>query len=397
VAILDLDSFKEVNDTLGHDEGDRLLCEVAARLVAAMPTGVVARLGGDEFALLLDVDDAQAATTAAQALVGAVAKPVVLAGIRIDVSASLGAALAPLHGDDPGVLLRRADQAMYDAKHRGHEVRIFEPDLDTASPAKLALVGELRQAITDRTIAVHVQPKARAADGRLCGTEALARWSTPSRGAIPPVDFIPLAERSGLIGPLTSLVLEKSVSACAQWQSDLPGIGVSVNLSVRSLSDPGLVDEVGSLLLRTGLTPALLTLEITESHLMADPESARIVLESLRGLGVRLSVDDFGTGYSSLSYLRRLPVDELKIDRSFVRHMVAEPDDAAIVRVVVELARTLGLGTVAEGVEDSETWAALSDLGVEEIQGFVYGRPVPVSEFLSSASAHGARPSPVAS
>jgi EAL domain-containing protein (putative c-di-GMP-specific phosphodiesterase class I) len=158
-----------------------------------------------------------------------------------------------------------------------------------------------------------------------------------------------------------------------------------------------LVDEVGSLLLRTGLTSALLTLEITESHLMADPESARIVLESLRGLGVRLSVDDFGTGYSSLSYLRRLPVDELKIDRSFVRHMVAEPDDAAIVRVVVELARTLGLGTVAEGVEDSETWAALSDLGVEEIQGFVYGRPVPVSEFLSSASAHGARPSPVAS
>ncbi|MFN2538257.1 MAG: putative bifunctional diguanylate cyclase/phosphodiesterase [Mycobacteriales bacterium] len=383
VGILDLDSFKEVNDTLGHQEGDRLLCEVATRLSAVLPAGALARLGGDEFAVVLtSVADGQSAVQQGERLLRAMAGPVVLAGIEIDVSASLGLALVPVHGNEVGQLMKRADQAMYDAKHHGRELRLFEVDLDTGSPSKLALVGELRQAIAQREIQIHVQPKVASASGRVVGTEALARWSTPSRGAVPPVDFIPLAERSGLIRPLTRLVLEKSVAACARWQADLPRVGVSVNLSVRSLSDERLVEMVQRELVRHGLTPGLLTLEITESHIMADPESALAVLERLRALGVRLSVDDFGTGYSSLSYLRRFPVDELKIDRSFVHRMVAEPDDAAIVRSIVELAKTLGLRTVAEGVEDEDTWQALTALGVDEIQGFVISRPVPVTEFL---------------
>jgi EAL domain-containing protein (putative c-di-GMP-specific phosphodiesterase class I) len=298
----------------------------------------------------------------------------------VDVSGSLGIALAPEHGTAAGVLLKGADLAMYEAKHTGRPVRVFDGALDTSSPSRLALVSELRQAIAAAEIEVHVQPKVLAADGALCGVEALVRWSTPARGNVPAADFVSLAERSGLIHPLTHLVLDRAIAGCAAWQSVAPGVGVSVNVSVRSLGDDSLVRLVDRLLRRHGLPAELLTLEITESHIMADPAGTLDVLHALRGRGLRLSVDDFGTGYSSLSYLRRLPVNEVKVDRSFVHRMVHERDDAAIVRSIVELARTLGLHVVAEGVEDTRTWDALEDLGVNEIQGWVVAASMPMPE-----------------
>jgi diguanylate cyclase (GGDEF)-like protein len=389
VGILDLDSFKEVNDTLGHHEGDRLLSEVAARLSSALPEdGVVARLGGDEFAVLLPhCDDAVAAARAGTLLLQVLEAPVSLAGIAVDVTGSLGLVLSPQHGQTAGLLLQRADQAMYDAKHQGRQVRVFDVELDTASPSKLALVAELRTAIEAGDVVVHLQPKVSAGTGRVTGAEALARWATPGRGAVSPLDFVPLAERSGLIRPLTELALEQAVAACAGWQPANPGVGVAVNISVRSLSDPALVRLVNRVLRQHGLAPELLTLEITESHIMADPAGSLEVLERLRQRGVRLSVDDFGTGYSSLSYLRRLPVDEVKIDRSFVQGMVAQADDAAVVRSIVELARALGLHVVAEGVEDAPSWDALAALGVDEIQGFVVSEAVPVPAFVAGLPA----------
>jgi diguanylate cyclase (GGDEF)-like protein len=393
VGILDLDAFKDVNDTLGHQEGDRLLCEIATRLSTALPLGgSVARLGGDEFAVLLPrCTTAAEAARAGERLLEALSAPVLLAGIEVDVSASLGLALVPEHGVVVGVLLRRADQAMYDAKHNGRLVRVFEPELDTASPSKLALVAELRQAIAHGDVAVHVQPKVDARTGALVGAEALARWHTPARGYVSPQDFVPLAERSGLIRPLTELVLEQAIAACAAWQPTHPGVGVAVNVSVRSLGDVSLVLLVDRMLRRHALRATLLTLEITESHIMSDPEAALATLQELRSRGVRLSVDDFGTGYSSLSYLRRLPVDEVKIDRSFVHRMSAEPDDAAIVRSIIDLARTMGLNVVAEGVEDDATWEALTALGVDEIQGYVVSRPMPVAVFVANGQVPAAR------
>ncbi len=384
VGILDLDAFKDVNDTLGHAHGDRLLCEVAARLTAALgAAAVVARLGGDEFGVVADgCADPAAAVRLAERLHAALDAPVELSGIEVDVSGSFGVALAPEHGATPGVLLQRADQAMYDAKGSGRTVRVFEESLDTASPGKLALVAELRHAITSGTVEVHVQPKVSALGGELSGTEALARWSTPARGAVPPAEFVALAERGGLIHDLTRLVLDRAVAACAGWQHLAPGVGVSVNVSARSLGDDAIVRLVDRLLRTHALAAGLLTLEITESHIMANPDATLGVLLALKRRGVGLSVDDFGTGYSSLSYLRRLPVDEVKVDRSFVYRMAQDRDDEAIVRSVVQLARELGLQVVAEGVEDEPTWQALAALGVDEIQGWVVARAMPVADFM---------------
>jgi diguanylate cyclase (GGDEF)-like protein len=392
VGILDLDAFKDVNDTLGHAHGDRLLAEVAERLVAALtPRAFVARLGGDEFAVVADgCGDPEAALRLGRRLQAALEAPVLLSGIEVDVSGSFGVALAPRHGSTPGALLKRADQAMYDAKGSGRAVRVFEEALDTTSPGKLALVAELRQAIAHGEVEVHVQPKVRAGDGQLCGTEALARWSTPARGPVSPTDFVALAERSGLIHPLTRLVLDQAAAACAGWQHLAPGVGVSVNVSARSLGDDGIVRLVDRMLRKHRLPATLLTLEITESHIMASPDVTLDVLLALRRRGVGLSVDDFGTGYSSLSYLRRLPVDEVKVDRSFVHRMVQDRDDEAIVRSVVQLARELGLRVVAEGVEDEPTWHALAALGVDEIQGWVTAKAMPPAEFECWAAARAA-------
>jgi diguanylate cyclase (GGDEF)-like protein len=382
VMILDLDDFKEVNDTLGHHHGDQLLCDVAQRLTgAAAGQALVARLGGDEFAVLLAGLDVAGAARFCGGVLRSLAEPFELDGTAIDVGASIGLALAPEHGTAAATLLRRADQAMYAAKQEGRDVVVYDPARDAPSPTRLALVAALRQAVTNESLEVYVQPKVAVGSGDVTGVEALLRWNDPERGFVPPDQFIPLAENSGLIRPLTDFVLREAIKACARWQSAAPGVGVAVNLSARSLRDSGLVDQVAEQLARYDLPADLLTLEITESSVMADPSSTLRVLLRLRRRGVRLSIDDFGTGYSSLSHLRRLPVAEVKIDKSFLLHMDANDEDEAIVRSIVELGHTLGLEDVAERVERSPVLQMLGELGCDHAQGYLVSRPMPVGEF----------------
>jgi diguanylate cyclase (GGDEF)-like protein len=385
VAMLDLDSFKDVNDTLGHHHGDALLREVARRLTAAVEgRGTVTRFGGDEFAVLMPncwSDDAIARHCGT--MLDFLAPPVELDGTAIDVGASIGVARAPVHGANCDELVKRADMAMYVAKEKGRDVVIFDQSHDTASPSKLAMVAALRQAISDGSLFIHVQPQMRLDVNEIVSVEALVRWADPERGLVSPDEFIPLAERSGLIRPLTDFVLEKAVEACAGWQQQAAGVAIAVNLSARSLHDDGLDKQVERVLRRHGLPARLLTLEITESSVMADPARTLGLLHRLRSLGVRLSIDDFGTGYSSLAYLRRLPVNEIKVDRAFVQRMDEEADDAAIVRSIVELAHTLDLSVVAEGVENRRTMLLLEEMGCAMVQGFHLARPMPVPEFVA--------------
>ncbi|HVU71665.1 MAG TPA: EAL domain-containing protein [Mycobacteriales bacterium] len=382
VAMLDLDSFKDVNDTLGHDHGDELLQEVARRLSDAVPSpGIVSRFGGDEFAVLLpDCESDDAAVQRCQSILAALSEPVEIAGVSVDVSASIGIARAPTHAGTWSDLMKRADQAMYVAKRGGREVATFDPSHDTSSPSRLALVVALRRAIAQQQIDIYVQPQVSLATGRVICVEALARWTDAERGPVSPDEFIGLAEKTGLVRPLTSLVLERAIEACAAWQRTAPGLAVAVNLSVHSLRDDGLDTQVADLLERYGLPAELLTLEITETSIMTDPESSRGLLDRLRMLGVRLSIDDFGTGYSSLSQLRRLPVQEVKVDRSFVQRMHEEADDASIVRSIIELARTLELEVVAEGVEANAAMDMLRAMGCHIAQGYAISRPMPVPE-----------------
>jgi diguanylate cyclase (GGDEF)-like protein len=385
VAMLDLDSFKDVNDTLGHHHGDALLQEVARRLsVAVDGRGMVTRFGGDEFAVLLPncVND-ESVLRHCRTMLDFLAPPVELDGTAIDIGASIGVARAPMHGTTCDELVKHADVAMYVAKQAGRDVVVFDHAHDTSSPSKLALVAALRQAISDDRLFIHVQPQLRLDANEVVSVEALVRWTDPERGVVPPDEFIPLAERSGLIRPLTDVVLEKAIDACAAWQDHAPGVAVSVNLSARSLHDDALDTQIERVLLRYGLPASLLTLEITESSVMADPASTLGLLHRLRALGVRLSIDDFGTGYSSLSYLRRLPVQEIKVDRAFVQRMDEETEDAAIVRSIVELARALDLTVVAEGVENRRTLQLLAEMGCAMVQGYHLARPMPVAEFAA--------------
>jgi diguanylate cyclase (GGDEF)-like protein len=383
IMILDLDGFKEVNDTLGHQQGDLLLVEVGARLRTAVgPSGLVARLGGDEFAVLLEDADEEHATRVGRRVLRSLEHPIALEGMAVEVGGSLGLALAPAHAGDPAGLLKRADVAMYDAKSSSRGLRVYDAALDSNDASRLSLVAELRAALNTGGVEVHVQPQARTDDGAVRSVEALARWNHPDRGRISPDEFIPVAERSGLIGPLTTQMLDRSLAAVADWRRDGVDLSIAVNLSSRSLLDADLVDEVSRLLHRHDVPPAQLILEVTESSVMADPARATAVLHELRSLGVRLSVDDFGTGYSSLSYLKRLPVDEVKIDRSFVTGLHDRAGDAAIVRAIVDLGRHLGLEVVAEGVEDQETWDLLAEMGCHIVQGWHLGRPMPPDALL---------------
>ena len=381
VGLMDLDGFKDVNDTLGHGLGDELLQEVGRRLSAASD-GVMARLGGDEFAFLVTegADRPQDVVQLVRGMLHALEQPVELGGVDVEIGASVGLAFAPDHAGDVGGLLKRADLAMYEAKTSGSDVRVYDPSMDTTDPQRLALVGELRQAVERRELQVHVQPKARLDTGEVTGVEALVRWQHPLLGEVPPDQFVPVAERSGLIRSLTLLVLDQALQGCAGWQREGREVSVAVNLSARSLVDPDLVTDVAQRLRRYGVPPRLLTLEITEGSVMTDPARAMSLLVALREMGVRLSVDDFGTGYSSLSYLKRLPVHEVKIDQSFVTHMVIDADDATIVRSIVDLAANLSLDVVAEGVEDLAAWDALAVLGCTYVQGWHLGRPMPISE-----------------
>ncbi|MGQ0846001.1 MAG: putative bifunctional diguanylate cyclase/phosphodiesterase [Sporichthyaceae bacterium] len=385
VMISDLNGFKEVNDTLGHQHGDELLRTVARQfVVAAAGRALVARLGGDEFAMLLtDVVDAGAATALADELIASLASPTRVDGVSVEVSASIGVAMAPAHAEDASGLLKRADVAMYAAKANGGGVRLYDDGLQAAaSPSRLTLVSDLREAIKDGGIEAWVQPKAALADGRVVGVEALARWRHPVDGVRGPAEFLPIAEANGMIGGLTEAMLDAALSACAAWQHSGIETGVAVNVSPRSLKDPSFVDTVDAALARAGVQANLLTIEITETSLMADSPQAIELLYRLSALGVRLSIDDFGTGYSSLAYLRRLPVDEVKLDREFISRIVAEPKVMMIVRSIADLATNMGIAIVAEGVEDEATWNALAELGVQAAQGYHLGRPMPAEEFV---------------
>jgi diguanylate cyclase (GGDEF)-like protein/PAS domain S-box-containing protein len=381
LLLLDLDRFKEINNTLGHQVGDALLQQIGQRLQGAVLAGdLVARLGGDEFAVLLPGADAARATRVADDLVRVLQTPFVLDGQPIAVDASIGIAAAPEHGQDADMLLRCADIAMYQAKDSGAGPSIYRPDLDRNSPERLALLGELRSAIDDDALLLHYQPKLDMRNGTLVGVEALVRWQHPSRGFLSPGEFIPLAERTGLIYPLSRWVLEAALRQQQAWRAVGLEIPMAVNLSRRMLHDPHLPDTVEQLLERWDGAPGSLILEITESSLMADPGRAGDSLKQLHALGVRVSIDDFGTGYSSLASLQNLSVDELKIDQSFVQAMATDAGARAIVRAIIDLADALKLSVVAEGVEDRATWDVLAGLGCDVAQGYFLSQPIAAAE-----------------
>ena len=379
VMLIDLDHFKEINDTLGHHAGDRLLQEVSERLRASLDDHqMVARLGGDEFGVLIpDLASHDEACTVAEQLIAQLREPFSIEGLTLEVDASIGIACAPEHGSAVEQLIQRADIAMYAAKEGGRGHQLFEPQLDRYSPRRLSLAGALRSAIADGEIVLYFQPKAELTTGRIIGVEALARWQHPRLGLIGPSEFVPIAEQTGLIGPLTSHVLEAALRQVREWSDAGEELSVAVNLSARSFLDTQLAVEIPRLLERTGVEARLLELEITESMLMLDPARAKATLERLSAIGLSLSVDDFGTGYSSLANLKRLPVDGIKIDKSFVIDMPHDQSDAAIVRSTIDLAHNLGLKVVAEGVESSEAWRRLEELGCDLAQGFHVSRPLP--------------------
>ena len=381
VLLVDIDRFKEVNDTLGHDLGDQLLMQVASRLRSEMkPHDTIGRLGGDTFALIVDGGGMDVLHVARSAL-ASFDRPFAVKGHSTVVSASIGISLYPQHGGDAGTLLRHADVAVTAAKQQAAGVSLYEPDKDPFSPERLGLTAELRAAIAAGQLVLHFQPIVSVASKDPGSAEALVRWLHPTRGMIPPGDFVPAAERTGLIKALTEWVLASAAKQAAAWAGAGRPVPISVNISMRNLVDPRFGELVAHTLAAYDLDPALLRLEITESVAMADPESTLAMLTHIRDLGVRLSIDDFGTGYSSLAYLRRLPVDTLKIDRAFVTAMRSDPRSASIVRGATELAHALGLVVVAEGVEDEETLRGLRELGCDFAQGYHFGRPMPATDF----------------
>jgi diguanylate cyclase (GGDEF)-like protein len=390
MVLLDLNGFKNVNDTLGHAAGDKLLVEIGSRLASSVrPGDYVARLGGDEFVVLLDHIDADIdAGALAAGLVDRIALPVTIDGLRIAVEGSAGVAMYPDDGDNAEALLRCADVAMYGAKRRGHSVVHYDSSQDLTSPEKLGLLADLQSALdADDQLSLHFQPQLDLRTGLTGNVEALVRWRHPIRGPLSPADFVPIIEHSALIGPFTAKILEEAVRCCVGWQNDasLHGVGVAVNLSARNLMHRDLPDEVARTLARHGLPARKLVLEITETAAMNDTEVCESVLGRLRDLGVRLSVDDFGTGYASLTFLRRIDVAEVKLDRAFVADMLEDEAAATIVGATVALAHGLGLTVVAEGVETSEQLTALSLAGCDLAQGYFLSRPVPVELLADGA------------
>jgi diguanylate cyclase (GGDEF)-like protein len=384
VLILDLDHFKEVNETFGHQAGDRLLEQVGPRLRSEIRAeDMVARLGGDEFAVLLVKTDATAATLAAARLLGALELPFEVEGQHLDVAVSIGIAMSPDDGDDPNTLLRRADIALFVAKQpRGAFVR-YAHEHERQGESRLTLMADLREALQgDEELFLQFQPLVRLRDRGLAGVEALLRWRHPEHGLVPPMEFIPFAEKTRLIKPLTRWVLTSALKQAVVWQRGGHAIPVSVNISMRDLVDPEFPQTIAALLQQAEAQPSLLVLEITESLIMTEPERAINTLSQLRKLGVRVAVDDFGTGYSSLAYLHRLPINEIKIDKSFVAALSGEANGANIVRASVELGHSLQLETVAEGVEDAPTWDLLGALGCDLAQGYFISRPVVADQVL---------------
>jgi diguanylate cyclase (GGDEF)-like protein len=379
VMVVDLDRFKEINDTLGHHVGDQLLGEVGERLREVVgQQASVARLGGDEFGVVLRIvlERAELQSVAA-AIIDALERPLTITGMRLDVGASIGSALFPDHGGDANTLIQRADIAMHAAKSGSGGHVVYSSVHDQHSPERLALVGELREAIGQGQLLLHYQPKVQLRSGRVEGVEALVRWRHPERGVVPPDEFIPLAERTGLIRPLTTVVIEQALTQCRAWHAAGFPVVVAVNLSARALQDAQLPSDVAGLLEAAGMEARWLKLELTESMIMEDRVRAVEVLDGLHAMGIGLSIDDFGTGYSSLAYLKRLPVDEIKIDKSFILNMAMDGNDALIARSTVDLGHNLGLQVVAEGVETTEVWSLLETMGCDVAQGYLISRPLP--------------------
>jgi diguanylate cyclase (GGDEF)-like protein len=398
LLLLDLDRFKEVNDTLGHQFGDQLLIQVSQRLRGLLrASDTVARLGGDEFALLLpQISGQQAALAVADKVIAALHESFTIEGTVLDIEASIGLAIAPEHGSDADTLLRHADVAMYQAKAEHAAVCVYKPEQDGNTLDRLALLGDLRRALDGGELVVHYQPKVELCTDTLHGVEALVRWQHPTRGFLPPDDFIPLAENTGLIHRLTLYVLEVSIRQAVRWRDAGRPVQIAVNLSARCLADPQLPSDVARALADAGLDSRWLRLEITESSIMADPAAALHNLHQLHDQGIGLSIDDFGTGYSSMAYLKLLPLDELKVDRSFIADLPSNPDDTILIRSAVDLGHNLGMKVVAEGVEDGSTLQTLRDLGCDVVQGYYLGRPMArdqLDDWLAARESVGAIPS----
>jgi diguanylate cyclase (GGDEF)-like protein len=378
--LVDLDHFKEINDTLGHHVGDELLRQIGPRMSGVLAADdLLVRLGGDEFAVVVPASGGRSPEAVAELLLSSLAEPFHLDDVPLRVGASIGIAVCPEDATDTNGLLQRADVAMYSAKSHGGGVRRYDPERDAYSRERLRTLEELRVAIDSGQLVLHYQPQCDVRAGAVLGLEALVRWQHPSRGLVPPDQFLPLVEQTGLMPALTTHVLRQSVEQCRRWRSAGLAVSVSVNVSASSLLDVGLPDLVARLLREHDLPPDALTLELTENTLMADPQQCRATLGRLADLGVVLSIDDYGTGYCSLSYLQDLPVDELKLDRAFMSQL-GSSRNAAIVRSTVDLAHALGLRLVAEGVEDEETLSMLRQLGCDVAQGYHLGRPLPADE-----------------
>jgi diguanylate cyclase (GGDEF)-like protein len=387
VVMLDLDRFKHVNDVLGYAMGDRLLCSVAQRLTSEVVRhgDVVARLGGDEFALLLPQADEATARALAQRIADSFECALSLDDQTVDLSAGVGIACWPSHADNADDLLVRAEVAMYAAKHRHEPSLVYDLAMDSSSALNLSLLSELRRAVDDGELRLYLQPKIALRSRRLVGAEGLVRWQHPQRGMVQPMDFIPFAEQTGFVRQLTLWIFEEAARQWEHLQTHGP-VRVSINLSTRDLLDLELPQKLINILKRYGAPESGFCLEITESAIMDDPARAEATLNTLRQCGFKLSIDDFGTGYSSLAYLRKLPVDELKIDRSFVLGLQSNADDAKIVRSTIDLAHNLGLSVVAEGIENEAVFAQLAALNCDEGQGYHMSRPLPVADFVAWAA-----------
>jgi diguanylate cyclase (GGDEF)-like protein len=393
VLLLDLDRFKDVNDALGHHHGDELLQEVAARLQVALRVGdLVARLGGDEFAVLLPgVDTPAAAAARARSLVSVLERPVAIADVSVTVGASVGVVVAPRDGTDAATLLQRADVALYEAKADQSGVELYDPARDDHTSGRLTMLGDLRTALETGALEVHFQPQVDLVTGAVVGAEALVRWRHPTRGWIPPEEFVGLAEHAGLIRPLTQFVLERALCHVAAWRASGLDLRVSVNLSFRTLLQAALADDIAALLEAIGVPAEALCVELTETSIMADRRRTIATLERLRELGVAIAIDDFGTGFSSLTHLKGLPIDEIKVDKSFVIPMLDDPGDEAIVRSVIDMARNLRIRVVAEGVETEPVATALEQAGCHLGQGYLYSRPQPAVAFGTWLREHSSR------
>ena len=413
VLFIDLDRFKAINDTLGHHIGDGLLRSVAARLTQAVRSrDTVSRLGGDEFVVVMrDVagrEDVQQLVE--RRLIPLIRQSHPVEGHELNVSCSVGIAVYPEDGSDIDELMRRADAAMYEAKTTGRDMaRFYSMETDQRAVARQTMEQQLRRALERNELSLHYQPRLSAQGAQLLGVEALLRWTSPVLGSIPPSEFIPIAEETGMIRAIGSWVLQQACEQWVRWQQlvldagvgdaasphPLARVSISVNLSAAQMSDPALVTDIEALLLRTGMPAHRLELEITESQLMDNAHAAEQQLAALKALGVQLAIDDFGTGYSSLAYLKRFDIDRLKVDKSFVRDMLANPADMAITRAIIALGHTLGLRIVAEGVEDLATAQVLSALDCEELQGYHFSRPLPVLDLEAWARQHQPSGAPV--